>query len=62
MKWTIEAIRKQLGYTQAEMAKQLKLSVVSYCNKEQKKVEWKGSELNTISILSNIKVDDMDYC
>lgn len=60
MKLKIEAIRKQMGLTQEEIAKELGITSTSYSLKEKKKREFKGSELVKISNMSGIAIDDMD--
>ncbi len=61
MKLTIEMIRTQLGLTQKEMAKALHISTTTYIQKVKKRVEWKGSELNKIRLMSNVPLDNIDF-
>ena len=50
-KLSIEAIRTQLEMTQEDMAKAIGISVPTYIQKVKKRSEWKGSELNKISLI-----------
>lgn len=60
MKLKVEAIRKQLGMTQEELAKILGITPTTYALKEKKIREFKGSELVKISKLANISLDEIE--
>lgn len=60
MKLKVEAIRKQMGMTQEELARILGITSTAYALKEKKKREFKGSELVKISKLANISLDDIE--
>lgn len=60
-KLSIEAIRTQLEMTQEDMAKAIGISVPTYIQKVKKRSEWKGSELNKISLISGMTLDKIDF-
>ncbi len=56
---TLKSIRVDLQLTQEEMAKKLDISYSSYQKKERGEQPLMAKELKTISILSNVKMEDI---
>lgn len=61
MKWTLKAIRSNLGLTQTEMAKELDISKETYMNYENYRTYPDVNVVKKIIYLSNINFDDIIF-
>lgn len=59
-KWTIKAIRVDMGKTQQEFADVIGKTLVTYCNKENGKTNFTFSEVEAISNYSGIPLKNID--
>ena len=55
---TVRAMRVNAGLTQEQVAKELKLTTLSYRKKEQGKTEFKFSELIKLCKLFKVELND----
>lgn len=61
MKWTLKAIRINLGLTQTEMAEKLNVSKETYMNYENYKTYPDVNTVKKIICLSNVNFDDIIF-
>lgn len=52
--WKLISERKEKGFTQADISKQLNMSELTYRNKESDKSEFKINEINEIAKILNL--------
>ena len=55
---TVKAMRVNAGLTQVQVAKELKMTTLSYRRREQGKAEFKFSELLILCKLFNVQLND----